>query len=107
MAVISLDLSSTATCPKVKEASRPLELEREFRLRLAQASRERRDQQVEALRARYAPKMDALREQIGREGAQQAEIHEVGKSRRQNGQARERGKRGHRWRQPPRLVDHE
>jgi hypothetical protein len=54
------------TCPALKEWSRPTEPEREFRLRLAQASREQRDRQVEALRAKYAPKMSALQEQIRR-----------------------------------------
>ena len=34
-------------CPALKEWSRPLESEREFRLRLVQASREERDQGVE------------------------------------------------------------
>ncbi len=43
------------TSPAFKETSRPSESEREFRLRLAQASRERRDQDVAALRAKYAP----------------------------------------------------
>jgi hypothetical protein len=54
------------TCPEVKDTSRPSESEREFRLRLAQASRERRDQEVEALRGKYAPKMEALQGQIWR-----------------------------------------
>ncbi|HZW33564.1 MAG TPA: hypothetical protein VFF52_22785, partial [Isosphaeraceae bacterium] len=54
------------TCPEVKEASRPLEPEREFRLRLAQASREQRDRKVEALRAKYAPRMEALQDQVRR-----------------------------------------
>jgi hypothetical protein len=53
-------------CPKVKETSRPSESEREFRLRLAQASREQRDQEVEALRAKCAPKMGTLQDQIRR-----------------------------------------
>src|SRR5262249_1937187 len=54
------------TCPALKEWSRPTEPQREFRLRLAQASREHRDRQVEALRAKYAPKMESLQEQIRR-----------------------------------------
>ena len=53
-------------CPAVKEWSRPTEAEREFRLRLVQASREERDQGVEALRAKYAPKLAAIQEQIRR-----------------------------------------
>ena len=53
-------------CPELKEWSRPLESEREFRLRLVQASREKRDHGVEALRAKYAPKLEAIQEQIRR-----------------------------------------
>ncbi len=49
-----------------KELSRPRESEREFRLRLAQASRERRDREVEKLRAKYAPKQAALEDQMRR-----------------------------------------
>ena len=37
------------SCPALKESSRPTESEREFRLRLVQASREERDQKVEAI----------------------------------------------------------
>jgi hypothetical protein len=51
-------------CPEVKAISRPTEAEREFRLRVAQASREERDREVEALRAKYAPKMAALEDKI-------------------------------------------
>ena len=54
------------SCPALKESSRPTESEREFRLRLVQASREERDQKVEALRAKYAPKLEAIQEQIRR-----------------------------------------
>ncbi|MGP0068730.1 MAG: ATP-binding protein [Isosphaeraceae bacterium] len=54
------------TYPELKETSRPMESEREFRLRLGQASRERRDEDVEALRAKYAPKQAALEDQIHR-----------------------------------------
>ena len=53
-------------CAALKEWSRPLESEREFRLRLVQASREERDQRVEALRAKYAPKLDSIEDQIRR-----------------------------------------
>ena len=42
-------------CAALKKWSRPLESEREFRLRLVQASREERDHGVEALRVKYAP----------------------------------------------------
>ena len=54
------------SCPALKESSRPSESEREFRLRLVQASREERDEKVEALRAKYAPKLEAIQEQINR-----------------------------------------
>ena len=50
----------------LKELSRPTESEREFRLRLVQASREERDEKVEGLRAKYAPKLEAIQEQIRR-----------------------------------------
>ena len=53
-------------CPVLKEWSKPLESEREFRLRLVQASREERDQGVETLRAKYAPKLEAIQGQIRR-----------------------------------------
>ena len=53
-------------CPALKEWSRPLESEREFRLRLVQASREKRDHEVEVLRAKYAPKLEAVQEQMRR-----------------------------------------
>jgi hypothetical protein len=53
-------------CPELKQWSRAAEPEREFRLRLVQASREERDQKVEALRAKYAPKLEAVTEQIRR-----------------------------------------
>ena len=52
------------TCPALKEYSKAEEPEREFRLRLVQASREERDQKVEALRAKYTPKLAAIQEQI-------------------------------------------
>ena len=54
------------TCPSLKEWSRPDESERSFRLRLSQASRERRDKDVEKLRAKYAPKMAAIQQRIER-----------------------------------------
>jgi hypothetical protein len=51
---------------ELKQWSRAKESEREFRLRLVQASREERDQKVEALRAKYAPKLEAVADQIRR-----------------------------------------
>ncbi len=53
-------------CPALKQWSRPEETEREFRLRLVQASRESRDQSVEKLRAKYAPKLEKIQEKIRR-----------------------------------------
>src|SRR5262249_45668864 len=53
-------------CPALKEWSRPAETERDFRLRLVQASREKRDKDVDALRAKYAPKQAAIQDQIRR-----------------------------------------
>ena len=54
------------SCPALKAWSRPAETEREFRLRLVQASREERDKTVDTLRAKYAPKQAAIQEQIQR-----------------------------------------
>ncbi len=52
--------------PSTKEVSKPGESERDFRLRLLQLGRERRDQMVESLRKKYAPKIAALQERIRR-----------------------------------------
>jgi hypothetical protein len=56
--------------PSTKLVSNPGESERDFRVRLAQAAREGRDEAVEKLRAKYAPKMATLQERLRR--AQQA-----------------------------------
>src|SRR6185369_11182998 len=56
--------------PSTGEVSNPGEAERDFRVRLQQTARELRDEQVETLRRKYAPKMAALQERIRR--AQQA-----------------------------------
>src|SRR6185436_4465426 len=56
--------------PGLGELSRAGESERDFRLRLAQAGREARDAQVEALRAKYGPRIATLDERLRR--AQQA-----------------------------------
>jgi hypothetical protein len=53
-------------CPALKEWSRTEETDRDFRLRLVQASREKRDKGVEALRVKYAPKQAAIQEQSRR-----------------------------------------
>ena len=68
------------SCSELKKWSQPLETEREFRLRLVQASREKRDQGVEALRAKYAPKLEAIQEQI-RRAREKLEREEVQSSR--------------------------
>ena len=53
-------------CAALKAVSQPGESEAEFRVRLAQTARERRDMDVEKLRSQYAPKLAALEEQIRR-----------------------------------------
>jgi Skp family chaperone for outer membrane proteins len=50
----------------LNEVSRPGESERDFRIRLRQAARERRDEAVEKLRQKYAPKFTALAERARR-----------------------------------------
>lgn len=54
--------------PSSGEVSKAGESERDFRLRLQQASREQRDQAVAEIRNRYAPKLAALEERIRRAG---------------------------------------
>ncbi|MEO6436901.1 MAG: DUF87 domain-containing protein [Tepidisphaeraceae bacterium] len=61
-------------CGSLKITSRPGESERDFRVRLTQASREARDAQVEKLRAKYAPKEATLQER--RRRAEQAKERE-------------------------------
>ncbi|MER3424953.1 MAG: ATP-binding protein, partial [Nitrospiraceae bacterium] len=65
--------------PSLKEVSRPGESERDFRIRLQQATHEQRDQAVERLRQKYAPKMTALQERIRR--AEQAVEREAEQAR--------------------------
>ncbi len=48
------------------EYSRPGESERDFRIRLGQAAREARDQALERLRKKYAPKLAGTEERIRR-----------------------------------------
>lgn len=52
--------------PAFKEVSRPGESERDFRIRLQQRAREQRDEQVEALRRKYAARMATLRDRLAR-----------------------------------------
>ncbi len=54
------------SCRKPRLAGRPGEREGAFRARLAAAQREARDVALEKLRARYAPKLARLRDQIER-----------------------------------------
>lgn len=50
-------------CPDLKVASKSGETEGDFRARVAHAVKELRDQDVEKLRAKYAPKLSTLHEQ--------------------------------------------
>lgn len=59
--------------PSLGRTSKPGETERDFRARLQQTSREQRDEQVEKLRAKYAPKLAALQDRI-RRAEQQVEV---------------------------------
>jgi hypothetical protein len=52
--------------PSIGEVSRPGESERDFRLRLSQSAREKRDELKEKLRARYAPKLQTLQDRLAR-----------------------------------------
>lgn len=55
-----------ASCPGLKLTAVPGESEGDFNTRVAQALREARDAEVDKLRARYAPKLQALGDQIRR-----------------------------------------
>jgi hypothetical protein len=48
------------------EFSKPRESERDFRVRLTQSAREKRDAAVEALKAKYGPKLAALQDKLRR-----------------------------------------
>lgn len=48
------------------EFSKPRESERDFRIRLAQTSREKRDEAVQALKAKWAPKLATLEDKVHR-----------------------------------------
>jgi hypothetical protein len=69
----------------LKKVSNPDESERDFRLRLQQEFREVRDEAVEKLRQKYAPKSIALKERIRR--AEQAVEREEGQAKQQKTQA--------------------
>jgi hypothetical protein len=62
---VTLDLLS---CPALKVTSRPGESEGDFQARVAQALREKRDLEVARLKARYAPKLQTLGDQMRRAG---------------------------------------
>jgi hypothetical protein len=53
--------------PKLKVYSQPDESERSFKIRVAQAAREKRDAEVDKLRKRYATKLERLRKRLQRE----------------------------------------
>jgi hypothetical protein len=65
--------------PTLEQTSRPGEDERDFRIRLQQSGRERRDAVVEKLRTKYAPKMAVLQERLRR--AEAAKEREEGQAR--------------------------
>ncbi|HVR98415.1 MAG TPA: DUF87 domain-containing protein [Thermoanaerobaculia bacterium] len=67
--------------PSLGEVSRPGELERDFRIRLADAAREKRDAQVEVLRKKHAPRVRQLEDRIRR--AAQAREKQSDQARRQ------------------------
>ncbi len=60
-------------CAAVDAVSNPGESEAEFRARLAHAARERRDVEIEKLRAKHAPKVERLRERL-RKAEQRVEV---------------------------------
>ena len=53
-------------CDALKLASAPGEDEAQFRVRLAQSLREKRDEAVETLRRKYAPKLATLQDRVAR-----------------------------------------
>ncbi len=63
-------------CATLGETSRPGESEREFRLRVQIIARERRDEDVEALRRKYAPKLATLEERL-RKAEQRVEVQKA------------------------------
>ncbi len=71
--------------PSLKKVSNPGESEGDFRLRLQQEFREVRDEAVEKLRQKYAPKSIALKERIRR--AEQAVDREADQAKQQKTQA--------------------
>jgi molybdopterin converting factor small subunit len=70
--------------PSLKQVSRPGESERDFRIRLQQAARERRDEAVEKLRQKYSERTATLQERLRR--ARQAVERETDQVRQQKAQ---------------------
>ncbi len=67
--------------PSLKQTSLPGEEERDFRIRLQQAARERRDAAAERLRESYAPKLAALEERLRRaEAAREREASQASRA---------------------------
>jgi hypothetical protein len=66
--------------PSLNQFSKPNEDERDFRIRLQQATREVRDGAAEKLRAKYAPKIATLQERLRR--AEAAKEREADQSKR-------------------------
>lgn len=54
------------SCPALKETSYPTESEADFRLRVTQRGRESRDAAVDALRKKYAVKLQAMQDRLRR-----------------------------------------
>ncbi len=71
-------------CPALDLLSEPEEDQRDFRIRLQQASREKRDEEIGKLRARYESRIRSLEERI-RKAEQQVE-REAGKAKQQQTQ---------------------
>ena len=68
-------------CADPRLVSKPEESEREFRIRVALARREARDAQATALRAKYAPRLERLQEQLRR--TEQARAREAEQAQRE------------------------
>jgi hypothetical protein len=68
--------------PDFKLSSNPGESERDFRVRVGQAAREKRDQAVEVLRRKYGPKITVLEDRIRRAGQrvekEKSDVRQVG-----------------------------
>ena len=67
--------------PPLKVSSEPDESERDFRIRVQQLAHERRDEEIERLRRKYAPKIATLEERIRR--AEQAVEREAEQAKQQ------------------------